>query len=1235
MMASTKDAEHEATRQIHTLIKGVQARKFRSQQKKYLNNFMSYYVKEKPEITRGNAEYLLYGSGELKGLLETCGNTNVKTIMSLKRSSLIAMDVLHTLLTTEPKTNMHRFQSLLAKPDKVSVFLSMRLHRHIRQFAKFKAFNVISLILEKNPRLTVYDILGKTQGARDSAAIYLKWDMVRKEREREKKRMEKRRNPKRWSDVKEEELNLDGSDDEGGAMAQDFDESDDEDDDVKDPLALLTPQDVRVILASRAGIKKTYQSEHGSINTCKPDFSPELFLSTMHSDQSFEELQHGVNNLKENVSSRLHNMRELVKQHFDQFVSCKTIIDAIHDHLKKEVMNRGMGLSRTARLDNKLQTLQRTADTLYKPLVARKKKTDRIRGALDVLKRFRFFFSLPGALKRHIKHNEYSDVVRLYERSKSYKLASDAPILHAVTRAVGGIVQRFRESLLKKLQNPHSTLEEHQNVIGFLENLDCEVDPAWYYLTRRADWMVSKLEKWQRQFLKQSVRSASSRGRHGRSFRGNKGALTSPRSLDGQNDFDTEVKDDSHEQHDPEMVTRLVGRMARFLTQHLPDFYKLSTRIPGGVKPVLQTPKPSRLARFPGRAADEKAAGGGDLNLNGIGGNPREAPGFARAADVGAILGEHNNSSSETNNNINGGGGGIGLTSSSNPILIIDSPATGAGMAMQSPRGDDDDGGGGGVFRQHSIHHQQQQEAAALSPRFGTRVQKNGLKINISDEANAGVLNNPGPISNQLDREADEDLRHNDIAKALTVKQLFDCIGGTYTKIVRRNIFPEGTPYRNPAPGRSKSLANEELEEAAEIVKKQLAYLHRNVVAITHEFESVDRLTSAPSSLMDGLRSLADDSIQFYVGRVCMCAMTEIAGLASEETWQSDPATPSITSLPGRFQAIVADSLEMVATAMPSRKPQWMVELLVAPFLEFQRIFADVLHALAFKGHGSGGANHSVHRESMKETGRSMRRKNSAISRSIAEDNGMRRNEQTEEEARKILVVLANAMHTQRRVLPALWDKLSAHLPTQYRNIVEPECLRITNLYKTLARMVMDKYTRVTTLQLTTFITRGLTTSGRDWSKPNPVVKVREYVLELLLELVLVYDDLLAIVKPYVVKVIKSLLVMLCDSFYSLARTVGVFSSSGALQVFVEVEFVKRVMKGFLTPPSAETLRDLKLYLEQFISKDPRVDRSMRSAEKLVQDTCRTTRVMFACFESPAKHGQLQVPTAMRTSAML
>lgn len=58
-------------------------------------------------------------------------------------------------------------------------------------------------------------------------------------------------------------------------------------------------------------------------------FDPKLFLSRIHRDTAAADLEAGALALKNDLQGRTLQRKQLVKENFDCFVSCKTTIDGI------------------------------------------------------------------------------------------------------------------------------------------------------------------------------------------------------------------------------------------------------------------------------------------------------------------------------------------------------------------------------------------------------------------------------------------------------------------------------------------------------------------------------------------------------------------------------------------------------------------------------------------------------------------------------------------------------------------------------------------------------------------------------------------------------------------------------------------------------------------------------------------------------------------------------------------
>jgi hypothetical protein len=61
-----------------------------------------------------------------------------------------------------------------------------------------------------------------------------------------------------------------------------------------------------------------------------PNFDPKVFLSWVHKDTSAADLEAGALTLKTDLKGRTQQKKQLVKENFDCFVSCKTTIDGIY-----------------------------------------------------------------------------------------------------------------------------------------------------------------------------------------------------------------------------------------------------------------------------------------------------------------------------------------------------------------------------------------------------------------------------------------------------------------------------------------------------------------------------------------------------------------------------------------------------------------------------------------------------------------------------------------------------------------------------------------------------------------------------------------------------------------------------------------------------------------------------------------------------------------------------------------
>ncbi|XP_062163436.1 exocyst complex component SEC5A-like [Alnus glutinosa] len=222
-------------------------------------------------------------------------------------------------------------------------------------------------------------------------------------------------------------------------------------------------------------------------------FDAKLFLSRIHQDTSAADMEAGALALKTDLKGRTQQRKQLVKDNFDCFVSCKTTIDDIESKLKRiEEDPEGSG---TSHLFNCIQGVSLQANRAFQPLFERQAQAEKIRSVQGMLQRFRTLFNLPSTIRGSISKGEYDLAVREYKKAKSIALPSHVGILKRVLEEVEKVMHEFKSMLYKSMEDPQIDLTNLENTVRLLLELEPESDPVWHYLTIQNHRIRGLLEK--------------------------------------------------------------------------------------------------------------------------------------------------------------------------------------------------------------------------------------------------------------------------------------------------------------------------------------------------------------------------------------------------------------------------------------------------------------------------------------------------------------------------------------------------------------------------------------------------------------------------------------------------------------------------------------------------------------------------------------------------------------------
>ncbi|XP_048499884.1 exocyst complex component SEC5A isoform X2 [Beta vulgaris subsp. vulgaris] len=222
-------------------------------------------------------------------------------------------------------------------------------------------------------------------------------------------------------------------------------------------------------------------------------FDAKLFLSRIHHDTSAADLEAGAHAIKTDLKGRTQQRKNLVKENFDCFVSCKTTIDDIESKLKRiEEDPEGAG---TMHLYNMIQRVSSHANRAFEPLFERQAQTEKIRSVQGMLQRFRTLFNLPSTIRASISNGEHDLAVREYKKAKSIALPSHVGILKRVLEEVEKVMHEFKGTLYKTMEDPQIDLTDLENTVRLLLELEPESDPVWHYLNLQNQRIRGLLEK--------------------------------------------------------------------------------------------------------------------------------------------------------------------------------------------------------------------------------------------------------------------------------------------------------------------------------------------------------------------------------------------------------------------------------------------------------------------------------------------------------------------------------------------------------------------------------------------------------------------------------------------------------------------------------------------------------------------------------------------------------------------
>ncbi|CAI5512577.1 unnamed protein product [Closterium sp. Naga37s-1] len=358
---------------------------------------------------------------------------------------------------------------------------------------------------------------------------------------------------------------------------------------LNDPLGYGPLNRVKVCLAINASTIPVPddRSMAEKIIVFGPKFSPSFYLGRVHDDTSMDELRAGMGTLGADMENQQQQLKTLVKENFDSFVSCKSTIEDIEKKVREMERRSDSG---TEEILVAIRNVHDMAQAAFGPLLDRQKQVDRIRSVQGLLLRFRTLFNLPAVMRGFVQHGEYDRAVHEYLKAKSISLPAHSNILRRVMAEVHKVVAEFHEVLFAKMDDPNADQAQVENAIRLLLELEPDSDPIWHHVTmqdrrirglleacvQQHESRVAALKKEQHEKREAEARWRQIQQESNAGEDVDLSLLLGQPAADDSSDglMDGEAFDEAH--------TRLIVRLTAILQQHVPRFWRLTRSIFSG-----------------------------------------------------------------------------------------------------------------------------------------------------------------------------------------------------------------------------------------------------------------------------------------------------------------------------------------------------------------------------------------------------------------------------------------------------------------------------------------------------------------------------------------------------------------------------------------------------------------------------------------------------------------------------
>ncbi|KHJ47308.1 IPT/TIG domain protein [Trichuris suis] len=208
------------------------------------------------------------------------------------------------------------------------------------------------------------------------------------------------------------------------------------------------------------------------------NFHPVRYLLENYRTASYDSLEAALFHLENHSNLAQKEPKNFLKSNLSCILDCVDALCDLRDFIGSSEQPDYSKMLSTLR--HQISVCSSCGEEVFVDVLKRKEQSDSIRNALTVLRRFRFLFLLPQAMKSHVEKGEYGLVTSEYSRAKSLLCETEVPLLKEGLRfafaEADAQMEKLKMALYERLSDPTVSLNEQKKIIRYLLTVDQETD---------------------------------------------------------------------------------------------------------------------------------------------------------------------------------------------------------------------------------------------------------------------------------------------------------------------------------------------------------------------------------------------------------------------------------------------------------------------------------------------------------------------------------------------------------------------------------------------------------------------------------------------------------------------------------------------------------------------------------------------------------------------------------------